>query len=82
MNRCARDGPDLIVRAVGLALDDELLRHCQQGQEQINVRPVIRQMADVDLRGAGLRPVVPKQEPIARIPGGRCSVCSVEEQIR
>jgi hypothetical protein len=48
MDRRSRNSPNLIVGAIGLALNDKLFCDSQQRQEQINVNVVVCQMADID----------------------------------
>jgi hypothetical protein len=50
VDRGARNCPDLIVAAVVLALNNNLLTDGQQRQENINVSAIICQMADIDIR--------------------------------
>jgi hypothetical protein len=80
VNRCARDRPSLIVGAATLALDDDLLTNVQKRQENINVYAVIRQVADVDLGGAGLRSVIPKNVAVAGVARRGPCVGAVQEQ--
>jgi hypothetical protein len=48
VNRRSRNSPNLIVGAIGLALNDKLFCDSQQRQEQINVNVIVCQMADID----------------------------------
>jgi uncharacterized protein (DUF39 family) len=63
--------PYLIVLADIPVLNDKLLTHLQQEQEDIDVSVVFSQMADVYLRRTDLRRVIPEQESVARISARR-----------
>jgi hypothetical protein len=70
----------LIVCAIGLALDNELLAGTQQSQENININAVIGQVADIDLGGTDLSSGIPKKMPVAWIAGSRGCICLIKEQ--
>ena len=76
-----RNRPCLVVGAIALALDDDLLANAQERQEDVNVHVVVSQVADIDLRGASLGGVVPKNVTVAGIAGGRTRVGAVKEQV-
>jgi hypothetical protein len=80
VGRRPRDCPSLIVGAAALALDDDLFANVQKRQEDVDVYAVIRQMADVDLRGAGLRSVVPDNVAVAGVARRGSRVGAVQEQ--
>jgi hypothetical protein len=61
-------------------LDDDLFANVQKGQEDVDVYAVIRQMADVDLRGAGLRGIVPDNVAVAGVARRGPRVGAVQEQ--
>jgi hypothetical protein len=62
-------------------LNDDLFADGQQRQKNINVDVVVGEVADVDLRGAGLGRIVPDNITVARIARGGASVGKIEEQI-
>jgi hypothetical protein len=62
-----------------LALDDDLLANREKRQEDVNVHIVVSEVADIDLRGAGLGRGVPKDVTVARIAGSRTRVGAVKE---
>jgi hypothetical protein len=77
----SRDCPCLVVGAVALALNDDLFADAQKRQENINIHIIVSQMADVDLRGAGLRARIPENVTIAGVSTCRASVGAIQEQI-
>jgi hypothetical protein len=81
VGRRSRDRPCLVVGAVALALDDDLFADAQKRQENINVHVIVSQMADVDLRGAGLRARIPENVTVAGVAARRASVGTIQEQI-
>jgi hypothetical protein len=62
-------------------LDDKLLGVSEQCQENINVDAVVSQMADKDVRRAGLRGIVPNDVAVTGIAGCGPSVRHIEEQV-
>jgi hypothetical protein len=71
----------LVIATGCLALDDELLRHRQQGQENINVDIVVGQVADIDGGCAGLNDIVPDDVAIARIAARCCGISAVQKEV-
>jgi hypothetical protein len=65
----------LVIDTAGLALDDDLLANAQKRQENINVDVVVRQVADINLRSAGLRSCIPKNVAVTRITRSCPGVC-------
>jgi hypothetical protein len=51
-----------------LALDNDLFPDAQERQENVDVHIVVGQVADIDLRGACLRGVVPENVAVTGIP--------------
>jgi hypothetical protein len=60
-------------------LDYDLLANIQKRQEDVDVYAVIRQMADVDLCGAGLSGVVPENVTVAGVARRGPRVGAVQE---
>jgi hypothetical protein len=69
----------LEISAIVLVLKRKGLPGLQKIQENIYVSAVVRQMADVDGRGANLRSVVPKNVSVSGITRGYTDVSAVQE---
>jgi hypothetical protein len=69
----------LVAAAAGLALDDNLFANSQQRQENVDVDVVVRQVADIDLRGACLGCIVPKDVAVAGV-SRRCASVRQEQE--
>jgi hypothetical protein len=62
-------------------LDDDLLANAQERQENVHVHIVVSEVADIDLRGAGLDGVVPKKIAVVGIAGSGKSIGEIQEQV-
>jgi hypothetical protein len=72
----------LIISAIALALDNDLLIERKKRQKNVDVYIVISQMTDIDLRGADLSCGIPKNITVAGIARRCASVGAVKEQVR
>jgi hypothetical protein len=61
-------------------LDDNLFANRKKRQENINVDIVVSQVANVDLRGAGLRGIVPKKIAVIWIARSSKRIGKIQEQ--
>jgi hypothetical protein len=53
----------------------------KKSQKDVNIRAIVRQMADVEACGANLRRIIPKQIAISRIAGCATRIGFIKEQI-
>jgi hypothetical protein len=79
MDWSADNSPSLVVRAVGLALNDNLFCFRNESQEDVDVYIVVCQVADIDLRRTGLRHVIPKNVTVTGVSRRGACICPVQK---